>query len=247
MRKAVALDTDGVRAFDFQIAERGVAEGPELDAALDKVYQRPGLYVDVAIFDKDILHRQISVVAILQISDRIYRHDAVEAAYFQTAENAVSYRAVGRTAQPDRLAIARKRAIFDYHILAKRAIAVGADDGAHDDAIVARAQIAVADADFSAAVDMEAVVVDHLLVGVDLDALEFEIFAHAHPAGPSGAVLEGDAGKTDITATDELDHAGARSLGLGIHARRGVRVVEPWSLSVDDASARYADIGLEKA
>ena len=150
-----------------------------------------------------------SVVARLEVSLRVVNIDAVaDPVNYEIAEGAVANDVVAWASDTNSLAAAVQNAVSHSYSFADRWFFQHGLNSADNDAIIAGPQKAVADGNIPAGVNVDAVIVDHLLVAKHFDTMNVDFFAGYQPHGPAGRIHKRGVFNFDVPAFIKEDHAG---------------------------------------
>ena len=177
-----------------------------------------------------------SVVVRLEISLRVIHIDAVaDPVNHEIAEGAVANDVVAWASDTNSLAATVQNAVGHRYSLADRWFFQHGLNGADNDAIIAGLQKAVADGNIPAGVNVDAVIVDHLLVAKHLDTMNGHFFAGYQPHGPAGRIHKRGVFHFDVPAFIKEDHAGTGNFRLVVEGLvgRNIGIIEGRPGSVD--------------
>ena len=241
-------DHAGLAGADAEVGETEIGEAAKRDAFFDvDANARAEGGVDGQVGEENVVDVGVAGGASGQVAQGVLEEDAVVAADDgQVAEGGVADGAVVGAADADALAPTVEDAVGDGDVFARHGFVEYAVDGAQDDAVVAGLEDGVADGHVAARVDVDAVVVDHALVGVNFDTVDGDAVALHEPEGPAGRFDEGGLLDAHVGAAEHHEHAGAMVVGFGEEGVRfgafGRGVVEREPRAVDGAWAGDGDV-----
>jgi hypothetical protein len=177
-----------------------------------------------------------SVVVRLEVSLRVVDIDAIaDPVDYKIAEGAVANDVVAWASDTNSLAATVQNAVGHRYSFADRWLFQHGLNGADNDAIIAGLQKAVADGNIPAGVNVDAVIVDHLLVAKHLDTVNVDFFAGYQPHGPAGRIHKRGVFHFDVPAFIKEDHAGTGDFRLVVEALvgRNIGIIKGRPGSVD--------------